>query len=297
MQRVNEYRFYELGAKIGAILKVNEKSTYETFWWPLWEARDALRSLAQDAVAVRVSLPIVRRVIAAIDEIVPQDISGALQKQTSLKQPGANNLIGFGYYELQEALKAFEPVLAAECNALDTYVISQKRGYSTPDLVDRCEVMLPLETIMLLESNTVADIRAAGRCLAFDTPTAAGFHILRAVESVMALYYTHVSGKDLVKRNRNWGAYLKALEGVSTADEKVKGALSHIKDNYRNPITHPEDTLTEGQAIMLFGLCLSVIELMAEQMRTTAPTLTGLQQVQALSQIAEQEAAAGPDDF
>lgn len=296
MQRVNEYRFYELGKRIAAISAVEYATPYADVMWALWEARDALTQLHADPVGMRVSLPVVARLIGAITKIVPEDVREAAKKSQVLEgQPPVQ--IGYAYYELQDALKSFEPVLSAECNALDTYVVSQKRAYSTSHLVDRCEEMLPQETVVLLTPGMVDDLRAAGRCLAFDTPTAAGFHILRAVEAMMAVYYKHITGNELPKQNRNWGLYLQKLEKAPKADDKILGALKHIKDNYRNPITHPEDTLTEGEAVMLFALCLSAIEMMAEPLRSTSPALSQLEELKALTEIAEESAESQTDDF
>jgi hypothetical protein len=295
MQRVNEYRFYELGQKLKDLHAIEDESLYSKVWYPLWEAREALKGLKQDVVAFRVSLPAVDRLINAITSIVPSEINEAVGKIPQVKDK-PTDAIGISWYELSEALKQFEPVLAAECSALDTYVISQKRGYSTPDLVERSDVMLPLETRNVLQPSIIADIKSSGRCLAFDVPTAAGFHVLRAVEAVMAAYYRHLTGRELQKRNRNWAIYLKKLQEVATHSPKIYGALDHIRVNYRNPISHPEDTLTEGDAIMLFGLSLSSIELMAEVIRSTTPVLPEVEQLAALSNIAEQKASE-VDDF
>jgi hypothetical protein len=188
MQRVNEYRFYELGKKIGGIAKIEDSTPYRDVWLELWEARMALDLLREDAVSFRICLPAIDEVINRINQMVPMDFKDAMEKlnKANIDPPAT---IGFAYYNLSEALKAFEPVLSAECTALDTYVISQKRGYSTPDLVDRSEVMLPKQTVELLDDTIIGDIRSAGRCLAFDAPTAAGFHVLRAIEAVMARSY------------------------------------------------------------------------------------------------------------
>jgi hypothetical protein len=290
VQRVNEYRFYELGQKIRSIQDIKDDTEYRTVWYQLWEARNALIELKDDPVSMRVSLSVVDRMIAAISEIVPMD-QGAFTAKLRESQGSPATIVGVPYYELTDALRAFEPVLAAECKALDTYVVSQKRGYSTPDLVERAHIMLSDDSVAILPDGVIADIQAAGRCLAFDVPTASGFHILRAVEAVMALYYTHLTGADLKKQNRNWGLYLKKLKDVPQHDPKISGALDHIRDNYRNPISHPEDTLTEAHAIMLFGLCLSSIELMAETLRNTTPALTEADQLKALTEIAEQNAS------
>ena len=48
---------------------------------------------------------------------------------------------------------------------------------------------------------------------------------------------------------------------------------------------------------MLFGLSLSVIELMAEVLRNTTPALTEGEQVIALSEIAKQNAASEDLNF
>jgi hypothetical protein len=295
VQRVNEYRFYDLGQKINAIRNIQQDTDYGSMWMELWEARDALELLKADAISVRVSVPVVDRLVTAITNIVPLEFKEAIGKTRHAEGSPAPK-IGFPYYELSESLKAFEPVLAAECNALDTYVVSQKRGYATSDLVERAVKMLPQETIIILPPTVAADINAAGRCLAFDTPTAAGFHVLRAVEAVMALYYKHLTGKELPKQNRNWGLYLKKLKTVPSHDAKISGALDHIRENYRNPITHPDETLTEGHAIMLFGLSLSVTELMAEELRRLPPALTQLEELKALNEIAAAKAEE-VDDF
>ena len=296
VQRVDEYRFYELGQAIQPLKSLQYSTEYRHAWFPMWTAREALARFRESEVALRVSRPAIDRLIRAISAIVPTVFADAIE---GLNVPDGEQgpTIGTHFFEFSEALKAFEPVLAAECDALDSYLVSQKRGYSTPDLIERSDVMLPLETRAILHEPIAADIRAAGRCLAFDTPTAAGFHILRAVEAVMALFYTHVTGREIAKRHRNWGLYLKRLEKEPRADAKIRGALEHIKENYRNPITHPEVTLSEGEAIMLFALSLSVIELMAEVLRNTTPALTALEQAEAVKAIAEQSASAAPDDF
>ena len=40
-----------------------------------------------------------------------------------------------------------------------------------------------------------------------------------------------------------------------------------MKDNYRNPLMHPEDTLEVPDAISLFCLCQSAIEALVKEMK------------------------------
>jgi hypothetical protein len=78
----------------------------------------------------------------------------------------------------------------------------------------------------------VYDIQQAGRCLAFNIPTAAGFHILKAVESMIREYHLRLTGKHIAAKSRNRGAYIRDLNNHG-ADIKVTAYLSHIKDGAR----------------------------------------------------------------
>src|SRR5687768_9352088 len=117
--RVNEYRFYELGKKIRSITNFTTETAYTRAWWPLLHARDALIGLKEDPISMRISVPVVDRLIAAISEIVPDTFSEAAERARDVEGSPALTL-DVNVYELNEALKEFEPVLAAECSALDT---------------------------------------------------------------------------------------------------------------------------------------------------------------------------------
>ena len=136
--------------------------------------------------------------------------------------------------------------MKAECDSLATYAISQKGAYSTPDLIEHAENMIPETTRTLLPSAVIKDVQEAGRCLAFDLPTASGFHILRAVELVMIELWGQIkTGAD--KKPTNWGAYIAKFE-ASNIDLKITTMLRNLKDLYRNPNAHPEDTLKEDES-------------------------------------------------
>src|SRR2546430_250240 len=101
-------------------------------------------------------------------------------------------------------------------------------------------------------------MREAGRCLALDCHTAAGFHILRAVESLALIYVTKITGKPHPKKNRDWGAYIRVIRN-GQGKAAVADYLYHIKETYRNPIMHPEVRLSGDEAFALFNASLSAI--------------------------------------
>jgi hypothetical protein len=118
-----------------------------------------------------------------------------------------------------------------------------------------------------LQEPTKLDIRQAGRCLAFELPTAAGFHIMRATESILRDYYVAHVGKK--PKTRNWGKYIADLK-TSSANPKTVAVLDQIRTLHRNPTIHPEVVLSGSEAQTLFGIAQSAITAMIEDMPQTS---------------------------
>ena len=251
MQRVNEYRFYTLGAAMERLRSLEASTLYRDCLAEGLTARASLRALLDDPVSLRVCRPAIEKILDAISRFLPEDpFDGVGDKK-----------IGFAAYKIQEGLKELDAVLDAECRTLDTYAVSQKGAYSTSDLIDRAEIMIPEETRNILEDAVIKDIREAGRCLVFDLPTAAGFHVVRAIELVMADYWKKKNAGQ--KKPTNWGQYIEQLKKAGAAS-RITSMLDNIKSLYRNPIAHPEHTLTDSEAIVLFGLGIAAIQQMVD---------------------------------
>ena len=124
--------------------------------------------------------------------------------------------------------------------------------------------MIPAPLRVKLPPQAVFDIREAGKCLAFETPTASAFHLLRAVEAMLLLYYVQVTGGALPPRMRNWGVYINNLRKNGHADEKILEFLDHIRQSYRNPVSHPEVSMTTDDMVVLFGVATAAIVQIAQ---------------------------------
>lgn len=127
-------------------------------------------------------------------------IDGLTEKKSSNQHIEAYEVSSILYL-----LGQFETVLAAELQKQLTYVVSQISGYSMQLLVNKAEANLQEEAIKsgAIPDNAKKDFREAGRCLAFELPTAAGFHTMRATESVLRKYYKLATGKDADAKNLN----------------------------------------------------------------------------------------------
>ena len=257
MQRVNEYRFYDLGTKLAKLRSINQDTLVQGCVWDCWFARNALEELLEDPVELQVCRPVVEKLIDTITSFVPVDVNEAANVSNKTK-------VLFNAHRLGSTLKELDAVLEAECQAIDTYAVSQKGAYSTSDLIERAEIMLPAAVRESVPAAAIVDVQMAGRCLVFDLPTAAGFHMLRAVESVMVALCNHV-GKDDKNvgsaKGRNWGSYIKKLEEAGV-DQKITSMLNNIRGQYRNPLAHPEDVLTDDEALVLLALSTAAVEQM-----------------------------------
>ena len=254
MDRVSHYSFYELGQRLSALHTLDKDETVDENVIVFLMARMELQNLLNSPVAVRVSRPAIEDLANNLNKLLPKNVGGDHEGDATLDYDAAR---------LRTQLEQLEVVIKAELDSLAAYVVSQKGAYSTPDLVEQAENMIPEKTRNLLPASVIKDVREAGRCLAFDLPTASGFHILRAVELVMHELWQHVkvSGD---KKPTNWGAYIDKFEKTGI-EKKVTTMLRNLKDLYRNPTAHPEDTLEEEEAITLLALGVSAIQQMVAQ--------------------------------
>jgi hypothetical protein len=221
-----------------------------SLWWsPLFSAQTALQNLfATDwfGPAIQNSYDSGQRLLRATKYLTDQDYS-------------TYQITALDAYAITDSLNEFETVIRAELSNADCYYVTIKGGYSTTLLVTNAERMFP-SALPVKVPAAIPDIREAGKCLGYEASTAAGFHVFRALESVVRAYWDAVAKEKPHPRQKTLGGYLKQLKDHNLGDAKVRAVLQQIKDLHRNPIAHPGDTLTLDQAISLFGIAHSAIE-------------------------------------
>jgi hypothetical protein len=176
----------------------------------------------------------------------------------TLKTDPGNVLSADDHQKIVYAVNAFEQKIAHEFETLEVFYIPPKGTHSTLKLIEHAEENLSADIRSRLSAETIEDLRQAGRCLALEASTAAAFHLFRAIETLIRAYHFKITGSVLTVRSRNWGAYIRDLNSAG-ADTRITGFLQHIKDHYRNPIMHPEVTVSPDEALALFGAALSAI--------------------------------------
>lgn len=259
VKKFNIFEFYKFSERINdlsALPKVDV--AFEDVRWQLYQAIEVIdKQLLLDSILLPPSRRAASELKQAILDVKPDGkFIGALGVSAQEQIPS------YKFFFIRQGVQKLEAVLANDMPGISSYVVAQKGIYNTEDLIDNATRHLPRSASLPGQSKT--DIKEAGRCLAFELSTASAFHMWRAVEVVMGAYYEALTGKTFkqAKIQRNWGTYIKALQDAS-AETKVTEFLDHIRKEYRNPNSHPEENVDLDEALNLFSAgCSSINQLM-----------------------------------
>lgn len=254
LRSVNENNFFQFGAMLRPLQSIKAQAKLSDVFFILYNAKTWLEWFLSDKV---VPLSVCKgsgyKLLSELNAIVDK-YPNKLTPQTELE---------FGqFFGITNGARDFETVFTAEIQTLDTYFISQTGIYKTSDLIEHAERIFPEAVLDVIPDHAIKDIRDCGKCLAFDLPTAAGFHMLRAAEALIREYMTVVIGAPPKLKSRNWGRYIDILEKHG-ADQRILAALDQIREMHRNPIMHPEDFLSAEEAATLLGVAQGVIVFIA----------------------------------
>jgi hypothetical protein len=254
LKKLNLHDVYLLGKEISAIRDVPNEAKIAEHVFALWFTRARMQAMISSSLLLSSSTRAAEAVIQAITHVVPNDLDEAMNLPS-------DNTVGWRGTGIRNKVREFETVLGNDMPDIASYVVSQKGIYRTADLIAHAEHQLSEEVRAAISEQTCLDIREAGRALAYELSTACAFHLWRSVESCMGTYYARLTGKDwdAAKIARNWAAYIKAMDSAG-APSKITGFLNHIREEYRNPQTHPNEPVALAEAQRLFPVALSAIE-------------------------------------
>lgn len=160
--------------------------------------------------------------------------------------------------ELSGLMQTLENIVSAEAQIKYYYVTTYKR-YNTDYLMDHPEKLFSDGVFKRLPKLSRYDFTEGFKCITFEIPTAAVFHILRATEGVLKDCYLSNVKQNRVKRPM-WSNMLKQLKERkrNRLSGALLGCLDNIRESYRNPTNHPEAVYNIDQAEDLLGLCIDV---------------------------------------
>ncbi len=166
--------------------------------------------------------------------------------------------------EMKELMNSIRQTLDAEIKGLDAYIVTNKR-LDVEKLINGVSGLFAPDIFAALPEITRYDFSESGKCIAFERPTAAAFHMLRGTEDMLRMFYC-----SLVKRNRissplMWGDIVNDLrtKNKTRKYEQLYNNLDNIRLNYRNPTQHPEKIYDIQEVQDLWPLCVEVCSRMA----------------------------------
>lgn len=283
MRKINLFNIYRMAPQLDAIKHVSGEVTLQQALDPIFNASSALKALleGQCGIDLGLSRP------AAVD--AQKWAEGLISQHfTFANTPNSDRQIDWNakipWYELQHLrflIEKFEHVLAEELRAAATYFVPRVGIYDTGMLVSAADAHLPIDESVAIPEFCRSEIRAAGVCMAFGLTTAAGFHLMRAVESMLRDYCA-VYGVT-IPTNATMGACLAELkkprENSTQMNQKTIREIDKIRELDRNPLMHPDTVLSTFDAQMLFNQVSCAVASMARDvsvLRSEQEQLTAL---------------------
>lgn len=257
MNKLNLIMFYHLGGGLRDIIRNKGEKPMGTLI-PLGIALEWLHSFLHQTD--KVPFPKTRK---AADDLEKYLTALHYEAGLSLSEGEGRSVVTAEVRETTGDLRAtFEREFEHESREINVMSVADRCAYSTTILIERGEDLLPQSVRTSVSDYARNELHEAGKCIAFNVPTAAGFHLVRAVESVLRNYYDALSSRAARPVNPNgsnapMGKYIDWVQ--KWADAKVILTLRQITSLHRNPITHPEAVLTSEDAVVLVGVVVSAI--------------------------------------
>lgn len=173
-------------------------------------------------------------------------------------------ITSFETASLSSIMHLLENIVYAEAQTKIVYVVGETR-FSLESLMEHPDRMFASGVFEKLSPISKFDLFEGFNCLVFSRATAGAFHILRGTESILRSYY-----QTKIKRGREqqpmWANMVNALNAKRNKNGNLLQKLDFIRVNYRNPTAHPDAVYSTENLQDLIGLCIDVINAMAEEL-------------------------------
>lgn len=116
-----------------------------------------------------------------------------------------------------------------------------------------------------LSQTAKYDLSDAFRSLCFELPTPAAFMLWRACEDTLRRYHVKKLNTQL-KGFLDWYRITRDLEASGRIPGHIIDTLDLIRNNYRNPVAHPDERYTQKQTERLLHYAIDLLESMLNDM-------------------------------
>ena len=165
-------------------------------------------------------------------------------------------------HRLNETMKAVRKTLFAEAEGKIAFIVVDKR-IDVNKLLSDVPALLSPGVFECLPDVAQYDLMEAGKCIAFERPTAAAFHMLRGTEAMLRQFYCGIVKRGRVKKLL-WGPMVESLRErkKEPPPAPLLDNLDNIRRSFRNPTQHPDKIYDIQEVQDLFHLCVDVLNRM-----------------------------------
>lgn len=257
VNKVNGFKLYGLGGALFRISLLRGKSSTQS--GTSWEQSHSILLIAQGALdeflkenrfALQTSMGPGMALLETIRSHRERIQDFSLRK---------NELDSISCAEIQRSHTTFINVIQYELPELPLYLVGKKGGHDTRALIEQGEAFFP-DDLLKKVPTAIPDVQQGARCIAFELPTASGYHFHRANESVLRVYFDAVTNGATRPNNRSIGKYLQTMDNLNAGSASVKASLRDLASHHRNPLIHPEHSLKDvNEAIALMNAVHAVV--------------------------------------
>jgi hypothetical protein len=202
------------------------------------------------------------------------DLYSEVTKHVNAGDWGEKTLTEYEVQNIKFMKDRVRTVFLAELSTLPSYLVSKKDNFDVNLLVESGARLFP-PMLLTKAPETARDAQEVGRALAFELPTACGFHAFRVVESVVRRYWDQTSNQTPRPKLETLGNFAIEMERSDFGDVKVVESIKQMTKLHRNPLVHPEVILDVEEAIGIIGMARSVLSMMLQTLPDVPMTTTG----------------------
>ena len=251
----NPVPIFSLGYSVAKLERAQEGVGVAFVMYDIHETRAILQAFAADTQHTMFpeTLAKVREVLTLLDVVLPPS-----------EVPQGERTLGAEASELGMVLDALYTTFETESKRKYLSCLHNQRGYESTILIEKMNDIVSPECWKFFSKFAKREIEECGRCLAFERYTAAGFHVLRAVEAEVRDYVCLVLQAEPLKRDL--GHFVDVL-AKNQASDKLISSLNEIRRLDRNPLAHPEAWLDLDDAIGTINLSIAALTRLISDMK------------------------------
>jgi hypothetical protein len=158
-----------------------------------------------------------------------------------------------------------QTTVVAEAAGQRAFITRDKR-YSVENLLGSFGNLMGPGVFGRMPELAQFDFEQAGKCVAYEVPTAAAFHLMRGTEAVLRDFYHRIVKRERVKVE-TWGAVTDHMRRRrDTPPDVLMNNLDNLRRSFRNPTQHPEKIYDIDEVQDLMALSIDVVNRMQKHL-------------------------------